>query len=337
MGDRSELPVSPALVSVVIPTIRRPELVLRAVRSVLGQTYPAVEVVVVIDGPDDFTAAALTSIKDERVRVLQNMSSLGPGPARNRAAREARGEWLAFLDDDDEWLPDKLARQLESQTADRDVVLSCRCRVETPQATYIWPDRLCGPREPIDEYLFVRRSLHRSEAYLATPTVVLPRRLFEASDGFGSTMQNEDIALLLRVTKTLGAALVMLPDVLTVIHTEEDRWSTGTVFDWREALAWADGMGDLITPRAYSGLALVTAGSQAADSGDVRAIPILLQASFRRGKPTARQLLLFAAFWAVPPRLRQRVRAALTRLRAPTHASKRALTQSTVARTNAPC
>ena len=100
------------LVTVVIPTRRRPELVQRALRSVLAQTHTALDVVVVIDGPDPATAEALRNWPDERMRVLQNPAPIGAGAARNRAALEAKGAWIAFLDDDDEWLPDKLARQL---------------------------------------------------------------------------------------------------------------------------------------------------------------------------------------------------------------------------------
>ncbi len=302
------------LVSVIIPTIRRPRLVLRAVESVRRQTHDALEIIVIVDGPDDATIAALQGIDDPRLTVLQNAVSEGPGPARNRAALQARGDWIAFLDDDDEWLPEKLGRQLAGRTADQDILLSCRCRVETPRATYVWPTRLCEPQEPVDEYLFARRSLQRGDAYLATPTFLLPRRLFAAST-FGATQQNEDTTLLLRVTKQLGATLVMLPDVLVVIHTEEARWSFGSVFDWREALRWLDDMGALFTRRAYSGFALVTLGSQAADQGDHAAIPVLLRAAIRRGAPTPVQLALFAAFWAVPQSLRQRLRAARARFR----------------------
>jgi len=305
---------NPSLVSVVIPTIRRPVLVLRAVDSVRRQTHAALEIIVIIDGPDEPTRIALQAVDDPRLIVLQNAASEGPGPARNRAAQRARGDWIAFLDDDDEWLPEKLARQLAGRSPDQDVVLSCRCRVETPRAAYVWPHRLCGPREPIDEYLFARPSLQRGDAYLATPTFVLPRRLFAAS-GFGTTQQNEDTTLLLRATKRLGAELVMLPDVLVVIHTEEARWSFGSVFDWRDSLRWLDAMGDLFTRRAYSGFALVTLGSQAAGQGDHAAIPVLLRAAFARGAPTRNQIALFVAFWAVPQGVRQRLRAARARLR----------------------
>ena len=90
-------------VSVVIPTFARPELVSRAVRSVLAQTVPDLEVVVVVDGPDNATRDALDAIADERVRVMMLASQGGAPNARNVGVGEARAPWTALLDDDDEW------------------------------------------------------------------------------------------------------------------------------------------------------------------------------------------------------------------------------------------
>ena len=94
-------------VSAVIPTRGRPELLRRAVRSALAQTLRDIEVVVVIDGPDPVTHGVLQELaqQDSRLRVLALPSSVGGSDARNRGVDAAAGEWIAFLDDDDEWLP----------------------------------------------------------------------------------------------------------------------------------------------------------------------------------------------------------------------------------------
>jgi glycosyltransferase involved in cell wall biosynthesis len=99
------------LVSAVIPTRGRPEFLLRAVRSVLGQTLRKIEAVVVIDGQDPATERAVKMLarEDGRVRVIALPTSIGGSAARNRGVDEASGEWIAFLDDDDEWMPGKLA------------------------------------------------------------------------------------------------------------------------------------------------------------------------------------------------------------------------------------
>jgi glycosyltransferase involved in cell wall biosynthesis len=297
-----------ALVSVIIPTTRRPKLLLRALASVLDQTHRELEVIIVVDGPNPETLAELDGIGDPRVRVLQNRESLGPGVARNLGAEQARGEWIAFLDDDDEWLPRKLELQLAGASVEESTMLSCRCRVLTAHATYEWPRRVCDGGIPVDEYLWGRRSLFRGEAYLATASFVMPRRLFAAAQ-FGTTRHNEDDTLLLRLTKQHGARIRMLPEVLVVIHAEDQSLSLGANFVWRESLTWLDGMGSLVTPRAYSGFCLVILASQAKRSGDYGAFPLLLRRSLARGRPTPMQLLLFVAFWLLPMNLRQRLRA----------------------------
>ena len=96
------------LVSAVIPTYRRADLVARAVRSVLEQTLEDLEVVVVVDGADDRTSEALGQIADRRLRVVVSKTQLGHSEARNAGVAEARAPWVAFLDDDDLWLPLKL-------------------------------------------------------------------------------------------------------------------------------------------------------------------------------------------------------------------------------------
>lgn len=103
--------MSEPLISVVIPTKNRAELLRRSVRSVLAQTRANLEVLVVVDGSTDHTRDVLASLRDDRLRVLHRTQSAGAGSARNWGIREARGEWVAFNDDDDIWLVAKLERQ----------------------------------------------------------------------------------------------------------------------------------------------------------------------------------------------------------------------------------
>jgi glycosyltransferase involved in cell wall biosynthesis len=96
-------------VSVVIPTHDRASLVVRALRSVAAQTYHDYEILVVDDGSTDDTESALRTIEIP-MRYLRQ-SHAGVSAARNRGVAAARGQWIAFLDSDDVWLPQKLARQ----------------------------------------------------------------------------------------------------------------------------------------------------------------------------------------------------------------------------------
>ncbi len=109
------------LVSVVIPTFNRAALVGEAVQSALDQTYPAIEVLVVDDGSTDATESALRPYRD-RIRYLPKPNG-GISSARNAGMRAARGEFIAWLDDDDVWCPDKTAIEVAVLRAHPEVVL----------------------------------------------------------------------------------------------------------------------------------------------------------------------------------------------------------------------
>lgn len=102
------------LISVIIPTYKRPfDVLSRAVQSVLMQTYKNFEIIIVDDSPDDFgdrkeLRKLVESIHDDRIRYHQHENNKGANAARNTGIRLSRGEYIAFLDDDDEFLPKKL-------------------------------------------------------------------------------------------------------------------------------------------------------------------------------------------------------------------------------------
>jgi glycosyltransferase involved in cell wall biosynthesis len=103
-------------VSVVVPTRNRPHLLRLSVLSALRQRGADVEVIVVDDASTNDTAAMVSNVADRRVRLLRQASRGGVSATRNRGIEEASGEWIAFLDDDDLWAPEKLMLQLESAT-----------------------------------------------------------------------------------------------------------------------------------------------------------------------------------------------------------------------------
>jgi len=101
-------------ISVVIPTRNRVALAKRAIKSALLQSYPDIEVIVIVDGGSGESYEEFFQLTDSRIRVYILTRSVGGGEARNIGIRESRGEWIALLDDDDEWLPGKLAAQMEA-------------------------------------------------------------------------------------------------------------------------------------------------------------------------------------------------------------------------------
>lgn len=99
-------------VSVILPTYNRRGLIARSIRSVLQQTYRDFELIVVDDGSTDGTAAVLRKFRDRRMRVFRLRRNKGAGAARNTGIRRAKGDYIAFQDSDDEWIPEKLAKHM---------------------------------------------------------------------------------------------------------------------------------------------------------------------------------------------------------------------------------
>jgi glycosyltransferase involved in cell wall biosynthesis len=99
-------------ISIVIPTYNRTRTIRDAIDSVLRQTYSDFELIVVDDCSKDETRTVLASIADPRVRAIFREKNGGSSVARNTGARAAVGEWIAFQDSDDEWLPTKLEFQM---------------------------------------------------------------------------------------------------------------------------------------------------------------------------------------------------------------------------------
>lgn len=105
------------LVSVIIPTYNRAHRLGYCIESVLNQTYPRIEVIVVDDCSNDNTVNLVRSYGDKGVRYVRMRDRSGAQAARNGGIREARGDWISFQDSDDEWLPGKLTRQMGALAA----------------------------------------------------------------------------------------------------------------------------------------------------------------------------------------------------------------------------
>ncbi len=196
------------LVSVVIPTYNRAGWVIQAVDSVLAQTFRDFELLVVDDGSADATLEALAS-RRHRLVYLKTRRNRGVAAARNLGAAAARGQWLAFLDSDDLWRPEKLARQVDFLRRHPDLAIC--------QTDEVW----------VRNGVFVNRpQRHRKaggnlflpslERCLVSPSaVMLSRALFAEMGGFDESLPAcEDYDLWLRIAwrREIG----LLPEPLVV-------------------------------------------------------------------------------------------------------------------------
>jgi glycosyltransferase involved in cell wall biosynthesis len=299
------------LVSTIIPTRNRPELVVIAVRSVLAQTYQSIEAIVTIDGPDPATVAALAQITDPRLTVISLPVNLGVANARNVGVAAASGTWIAFLDDDDRWLPQKLELQLE--LADRSThklpIIASRFFAQTAKGELIWPRRLPNPDESIGEYLFVRYSPFMGETFIATPTLFVKTELLRQYPFDPQLKIHEDLDWLIKVGTVPGVGLEFVAAPLAIVNAiyTQQRKSLSNDLDWKYSFEWIRSVRQSISPRAYSACLTTTIGSKAAAQGDYRAFLPLLQEAIEFGQPRLLDICLYLVMWSIPQTFRQKL------------------------------
>jgi glycosyltransferase involved in cell wall biosynthesis len=124
-------------VSVVIPVRNRENFIRTSVQSVLSQTCQNFEIIIVDDCSSDGTVSVVAGLarEDDRIRLLEHGSRRGAQAARNTGIRAANGQWIAFLDSDDQWLPDSLESRLQLAIQDGLHVVHSECYVLRPEST----------------------------------------------------------------------------------------------------------------------------------------------------------------------------------------------------------
>lgn len=227
-------------VSVVIPTIGRTE-VLRAVASVrAGAGDAESEVIVVVDGsqPRADLLERLGSVAD---RVVRTGRKAGAAHARNLGVGIATGDWVAFLDDDDEWLPghwDGVERFLSR--SDQVDVVSCRIIYARPgegDGKQMVPTRTLRGDEPVMEYLFVGRSADMGRPSLYTSTLTVRRELARAVRWTEGLRRHQDWDWIRRAERA-GCRIGQSEHVgVRIWMDSEDSISASA--DWQASLAWA--------------------------------------------------------------------------------------------------
>jgi glycosyltransferase involved in cell wall biosynthesis len=213
--------MTPPAVSIILPTFDRAALLREAVASVLAQTFDDWELIVVDDGSTDDTRACLErELDDGRVRplFLEHRGDLTRG--RVEGLRVARGEWVAFLDSDDLWLPDKLALQL------RRLADAPRCgwshtgyRLIDAGGRFL-PARASAAYHPYSGWIL--EPLLTFAATASIPTMLVRRALLDEIGGFDETLAiRSDYDLALRLAARSEACAV--PEALTLVREHAGR------------------------------------------------------------------------------------------------------------------
>lgn len=299
------------IVSVIIPTRNRPQIVSRAVKSALAQTLLSIEVIVVIDGPDGETVKELSQINDPRLKLLELPINIGASGARNTGVRAAKGTWIAFLDDDDEWLPQKLQLQLELANKSRFQfpVVSSRFIALTTKGELIWPRRLPDTAEPLSDYLFARNSLFAGEGFLQTSTFFTKKELLVKVPFSENKYKHEDWEWLLQVSRLEDVSIEFVPEPTAYWYSDIGRQRLSNTGDWQYSLEWIRSVQHLVTPKAYSSFIMSIVSHEASKIKDWSAFWPLLQESIKLGKPRLIDYLLYIVIWLFPQDFRQQIRA----------------------------
>lgn len=214
------------MVSIVIPTYNRKNEIIRAICSILQQTYVHYEIIVVDDGSTDNTQEAVRQIDDDRIRYIYLEQNQGACHARNVGIQESKYEYIAFQDSDDEWMPDKLELQMHKMMESPDDVGMVYCRMEGISRNgqenvicppYEWPEDV-----PLEGNLF-RLLLWRN--IMGTPTMLIRKECLRQIGGFKDALQClQDWELALRIAKRYRIGFV--DEVLVKLHKTSNSIST---------------------------------------------------------------------------------------------------------------
>jgi glycosyltransferase involved in cell wall biosynthesis len=264
------------------------------------------EVVVVVDGPDAETVERLAQIQDPRLRVLSLLESVGGSEARNVGARNARSPWIALLDDDDEWMPAKIEKQLgvaESAGSERVVAVSQYVHRAPGQTDVLWPRRLPKAGEAVPEYMFDFLCYFQTSTFFCSRQLFLDLPFRKGQKGF------QDIEWFLRVNSDPATKLVVIAEPLSVYHAPGGRATITGSLSWEERLAWGMQHRHLMTRRAYSRFIVGScAGPAVQQGGGYRAFFRLLRECIVRSSVTPKSLGILIATFSITPAFRRYIR-----------------------------
>ncbi len=208
-------------VSVVIPTYNRAEMLHAALESVLAQTTPAQDIIVVDDGSTDGTPGIIRQLqaKGAPIIYLREGHTNRRGEARNKGAQAGAGDLIAFLDSDDLWKPERLERQLEALTKSPEAGFAF-CKLQRfGRGGPIDPPYPASPRDYNGHIL----GELLEEPLVISSTLVVKREAFTEVGGFADLRMNEDYELTLRLAARYKASYV--PDVLVLMREHSGRTS----------------------------------------------------------------------------------------------------------------
>lgn len=196
-------------VSVIIPTHNRPLTLKKAVLSVLNQTYRDLELIVIDDGLKERAEKIISEINDPRLIYLKHETEKGGGAARNTGIKAAQSNFIAFLDDDDEWLPEKLSLQMAQFKNTPQDVGFCFCAVKNITAQGL---EKTSVSEGIADYFELALATFKK---FLTVTLIIKKHVFNEVGLFDENLpSHQEAELMIRITEKFKGLGINQPLVL---------------------------------------------------------------------------------------------------------------------------
>jgi glycosyltransferase involved in cell wall biosynthesis len=298
------------LVSVIMPSMGRPSL-RRAVESVLAQTYEEFEIIIRFDATGIPTAAESLPI-DPRIRIFTSSEYEEISVSRARAVEDCRGDFVAFLDDDDRFRSTKLQQQVSAARkaiaeGAKHVVIGGRVAVyeSSGRLLGIVPRRLPDNGEAIGSYLFRKREVRPGEASFGASMMLCDRDLLRLVPLGRPSSLHEDWEWVLLADGIEGTRISIIPEVVSEYVIQPSGASASTRSSWKVSEQWVTDHLGVLGNRASADFLLFNTLPLALAQGEWRAVPHLLARSWRVGPPGFAALGFVFLLILVPERLRR--------------------------------
>lgn len=232
--------------SVIIPCYNNSSTIQRALKSVFKQTYTNYEIIVIDDASNDvdITERYINNFNDERIKLIKHEANKNGSAARNTGIKAAKGDYIAFLDADDEWLPNHLKDALSYIASPSGQLCFCKSILKTEKhKDLVLPGKEINKNQRIGEYLFT------DSGFIPTPTIVYDCNLIKTLFN-EQLIRHQDYDFLLQV-EAAGHKIGMSPHTGAIVHWENnDPAAKGGT--WQYSLKWAKDNKHLLGKRAFA-------------------------------------------------------------------------------------
>ncbi|WP_053347090.1 glycosyltransferase family 2 protein [Peribacillus butanolivorans] len=211
---------SKPLISVIIPTYNRGYVIKKTINSVLQQTYDHFEIIIIDDASNDNTESIVKSIKDKRIKYIKLQENTKGTKPRNVGINVSNGEYIAFLDSDDEWLPTKLEKQLKFILSfgeiNTNIICFTRVIIKDEKLEIYRKNKPLNKNEDIMDYILVGNNVVQTSTFMIS-NAIAKKTLFDPG-----LKKHQDWDFCLRLRNN-NATFFYLPECLTVWNVDKER------------------------------------------------------------------------------------------------------------------